>query len=289
MRERGIAHRIATVAGVDVAGGAVHTDGGRLPYDQLVIATGATTRSDEVPGLAEHARQISSPSQLRDLGDDLRGLARRASRSHRQRVLVTIPAGNCCPTPLYELTFLLDTWLRRHGVRDTVELGFTSHEYGYLQAVNPMLHELTAHQFDALGIDAYASANLIKVDEREAVYADGHRRPFDLMVTFAPQVAAVEYRGLPVDGRGFLRCEPESRAVIGHPEIHAPGDAGDHPVKQAYLATMQATAAAMDVVAEVTGRRDGNGPGGSGPDDPGDEPDPVRLFPLRLSDDGSGW
>jgi len=67
-----------------------------------------------------------------------------------------------------------------------------------------------------------------KVGEREAVYADGETRPFDIMITFPAQVAAVEYAGLPADD----------------------------PVKQAYLATLQGTAAALDIVAGLRGISD---------------------------------
>ena len=60
--------------------------------------------------------------------------------------------------------------------------------------------------------------------------------------------------GLPTDDRGFLACEPDTRQVTGWPEIYAPGDAGDFPVKQAFLAFLQADAAA-DHLASRIGRR----------------------------------
>jgi sulfide:quinone oxidoreductase len=254
MRERGIEHVIAGMVGVDVAAGVVHTDRGELlGYDQLVIATGAAARPDEVPGLSDYGRQVCVPAQMRELREDLRRLAGRASMSRRERVLLAVPVGNLCPGPLYDLAFMIDTWLRGRGVRDAVEIAFTTYETSYLREVNPMAHEMTSCEFDAKCIDAATGAELIKVNEREAVYADGTTRPFDIIVAFPPQVAAVEYEGLPTDGRGFLRCELETRAVLGHPEIHAPGDAGDYPAKLAYLATMQGTATAMDIAAQLRG------------------------------------
>jgi sulfide:quinone oxidoreductase len=42
--------------------------------------------------------------------------------------------------------------------------------------------------------------------------------------------------------------------VQGHPEIFAPGDAGDFPVKQAFLAFLQADAVAEHIAGEVEGR-----------------------------------
>ncbi len=39
--------------------------------------------------------------------------------------------------------------------------------------------------------------------------------------------------------------------MTGHPDIYAPGDAGDFPVKQAFLAFLQADAVADHIAAEV--------------------------------------
>ena len=60
----------------------------------------------------------------------------------------------------------------------------------------------------------------------------------------------MRYAALPSDDRGFLATEPATRQVVDHPDIYAPGDAGDFPVKQAFLAFLQA-----DTVAEHIARR----------------------------------
>lgn len=255
MRRRDIAHHIAKVARVDVDQGIVHTDrGDAIDYDYLVIATGASTRPDEVPGLAEHARQIWAPSQMHDLGDDLQRLVLLARRGQPQQVLFTVPANNKCAEPLYEIAFMLDTWLRRREVRGDVEITFTTYESSFIQAFGPKLHDIANSQFAGREIDAYISATVTKVNEREAVFADGSVRPFDLMVTFPPYVAAVNYPGLHMDDRGFLHCHKASRSVAGHDEIYAAGDAGDFPVKHADLALLQADAIAQDIAAAVRRR-----------------------------------
>ena len=61
----------------------------------------------------------------------------------------------------------------------------------------------------------------------------------------------MRYPGLPADDRGFLQTDQATRRVSGHQEIYAPGDAGDFPVKQAFLAFLQADAAADDIAAAV--------------------------------------
>ena len=72
-------------------------------------------------------------------------------------------------------------------------------------------------------------------------------------MTIPPHVPSIRYDGLPVDEQGFLRVESTTRQVLGHPELYAPGDAGDFPLKDPFLALLQADAAAEHVAAVVTG------------------------------------
>ena len=61
----------------------------------------------------------------------------------------------------------------------------------------------------------------------------------------------VTYDALPSDERGFIQTEATTRQVTGHPDIYAPGDAGDFPVKQAFLAFLQADTVAEHIAAEA--------------------------------------
>jgi hypothetical protein len=89
----------------------------------------------------------------------------------------------------------------------------------------------------------------------EATFQNGESLPLDLVVSFPPYVARERYGALLGDDRGFIRVEPDSRRVMGHPEIFAVGDAADFPIKQAFLAFLQADAAAEHLAAEIEGRR----------------------------------
>ena len=60
----------------------------------------------------------------------------------------------------------------------------------------------------------------------------------------SPLTSRGNYPTFPGDDRGFIQTALGSRQVVGHPDIYAVGDAGDFPVKQAFLAFLQADAAA---------------------------------------------
>ncbi len=227
--------------------------GEQVPYDFLVIASGADMRPQEIPGLADHAETIWTPAEMLSLRARVDDLVARGRSGDEQTVLFSVPPGNKCAGPLYEIVFMLETWLRRQKVRDRVRLVFTTYEETFIQAFGPKLHDVVREEFSSRGIEGHTGARLASVGVGEASYEDGATREHDLLVAFPPYVAAVRYPELPSEERGFLLTDLATRRVQGQEVIYAPGDAGDFPVKQAFLAFLQADAAAEAIAAEVLG------------------------------------
>lgn len=225
-----------------------------IPYDYLVVGTGSGMRPDEIPGLAEHAETIWTPNEMSALGYRLERIAAEATTGERRRILFAVPPNNKCAGPLYEIVMMTETWLRRRGVREHVDLIWTTFEGSYIQAFGPKLHEVVTGEFAERGIDGYTGWRISRVEPGVAHYENDRNLEFDLLVAFPPYVSAVRYGGLAADDRGFLQTDHETRRVRGQDRIFAPGDAGDFPVKQAFLAFLQADAAAETIAAEVEGR-----------------------------------
>ncbi|MDR5697146.1 MAG: FAD-dependent oxidoreductase [Armatimonadota bacterium] len=250
-RRKGIEFVQARVRDVDPITRHVYTDGTVISYDFLVLATGAGMRPEEVPGLAEHAETIWTPEDMLRLRSTFEFLARGPAK--RQRVLFLVPPNNKCSGPLYEMVFMLDTWLRRVGARDGVQITWATYEQTYIQAFGPRLHEVVSGEFRRRKIDGHTGFVVERVRHGEAFAVDGQRLPFDVLISFPPYVASTPFGNLPSDERGFVRTELASRQVVGTPRIYAVGDTGDFPVKQAFLAFLQADAAAEHVAAEILG------------------------------------
>ncbi|HXM53988.1 MAG TPA: FAD-dependent oxidoreductase [Candidatus Dormibacteraeota bacterium] len=247
----GVELHVERVEGVDPRAGTVQTTGRLVPYDHLVVATGASMRPAEVPGLAEHANTIWTPAEMLRLRASLGALVEAAREGTQRRVLFLIPPQNKCAGPLYEIAMMLDTWLRRRGVRDAVDITWTTYERGYIQAFGPRLHEVVSAEFARRGILGMTGMVVSEVVGHEVRYAGGATLPFDLLVSFPPYVAAAPQPLLPVDDRGFVATDQATRRVPGHPEVYAVGDAADFPVKQAFLALLQADTAAELIAAQV--------------------------------------
>jgi NADH dehydrogenase FAD-containing subunit len=230
------------------------TDGTALSYDFLVIATGSGMRPEEVRGLAEHAATIWTPEAMADLGRRLEALRERAAAGQDQEVLFVVPENNKCSGPLYEIVFMLETWLRRNKLRDRVKITYSTYEQSFIQAFGPRLHDVVVAEFGERGIEGHTGEVVEEVVEGEAGFATGISRRFDELISFPPYVAGCRYEALPSDDRGFLRTELDTRLVQGHAEIYAPGDAGDFPVKQAFLAMLQADATADHIASQIGAR-----------------------------------
>jgi NADH dehydrogenase FAD-containing subunit len=253
LMRKGIQSTPGRVEGVDASAGYVClADGTRLAYEHLVIATGAAPRLQEVPGLAEHAVAFWDSDAMLALQERFARVRGRAREGTRQRVVFVVPQHCQSASPLYEIALMLDTWLRRENARGNVDVVFLTQERAFAEPCGPRMHEVLEHEFAERGIGACTSERLIGVREGEASFAEGRAEPFDLLVTAPPLAPAVRYEGLPLDDRGFLRVESATRQVIGHPELYAPGDAGDFPVKDAFLGLLQADAVADHLCAVVT-------------------------------------
>ena len=232
----------------------VRTESRELPYDYAVVATGADMRPGEVPGLKEHAQTIWTPREMLQLRLAFYELLEQAREGRHNRVLFLVAPNNKCAGPLYELVFMLDTWLRRKKVRANVGLTWSTYEQTYIQAFGPRLHEHVIGEFERRVIAGHTGYVAERVQEGEVRYANGETLPYDLLVTFSPYVAEMTYPRLPGDERGFIQTDLATRQVVGHPEIYAVGDAGDFPVKQAFLAFLQADAAAEHITSRVLGK-----------------------------------
>ena len=247
----------ASAVEIDPDSRAVALDDGRsLPYDRLVVATGSGMRATEIPGLAEHAIPTWTPEDMVRLGGAFRSLAAApngtGAAAARRRILFLVPPNNKCAGPLYEIVLMLETWLRRQGARERVEITWATSERTYIQAFGPRLHEVVTEEFERRGITGMAGHVVERIEPGRVEFAGGPSVAYDTLVAFPPYVAAQAFPGLPTDDRGFIATESRSRRVASHPEIFAVGDAGDFPVKQAFLAFLQADAAAAHLAAELT-------------------------------------
>jgi sulfide:quinone oxidoreductase len=254
MRRKHIAFKHAQVWAIDPERQTVQVEGAQLAYDYLVVATGAEMRPQEIPGLQEHALTVWTEQDLLRLRVRFQQLLERAQSGPQQRLLFLVPPNNRCSGPLYEMVMMTDTWLRRQRRREGVDITWTTYEDSFIQAFGPRLHTVVTEEFAERGVHGSTGFVVTAVEPGMVRYQNGEQRAYDLLVSFPPYIAAQRYEALPVDDRSFIQVEPDSRRVKGYANVFAVGDAADFPIKQAFLALLQADAAADHIAAEITGK-----------------------------------
>jgi sulfide:quinone oxidoreductase len=245
----------ARARAIDTERKTVEADGQSIPYDFLYLATGAGMRPEEIPGLREHAQTIWTPEDMLRLRGAFADLVKDAEAGRRARVLFLVPPNNKCSGPLYEMVLMLDTWLRRQRVRAAVDIAWSTYEQGYIQAFGPRLNDVVSTEFHRRNITGFKQYVVERIKEDDVVYQNGKALPYDLLISFPPYIASTRFPGLPADDRGFVATELGTRQVLGHPEVYAIGDAGDFPVKQAFLAFLQADAASEHLASQILGTK----------------------------------
>jgi NADH dehydrogenase FAD-containing subunit len=250
---RGVEFQQWRVEEIDPAEGVIRGGGRQLPFDHLVIATGAGMRPDEVPGLTEHSQTIWGFQDSLRLAKAVEEMIARAKRGERQLVLFNVPENNKCAGPLYEMVFMFETYLRRKKVRDMFRITWTTFERSYIAAFGPKLHERTTREFEERGIEAFTERPIERVEPHRAVFKDGTTIDFDWMISFPPYAANSCFGGLPTDDRGFIHADPASWNVSGMENVYAIGDGADFPVKQAFLALGMAGTVAHNIASEIKG------------------------------------
>lgn len=242
---------------IDTDNKTVSVNGQTLPYDFLVVATGAAMRPQEIRGLAEYAENIWSVGDMLKLRQAFAAIVSDAQNARRTEVLFLVPPNNKCSGPLYEIVMMFETWLRQGSVRNFVGITWSTYESNYIQAFGPELHRHVSYEFDRRGIAGHTDFAAHRVEHDRVLYRNGKELPFDLLVSFPPYVAASMFDSLPTDERGFIETDMSTRQVKDLPDVFAVGDAGDFPVKQAFLAFLQADAVAANLVSRIQGDRPG--------------------------------
>ena len=226
---RGVGYHQAAADRVDIGARQVHlADGTVVPYDVLVIATGAALLPGETDGLPEamaerRALTFYDLDGAVALRDALAGFG-----GGRIAVnVVDMPIK--CPVAPLEFCFLADSFFRRRGIRDRVELTLvTPLDGAFTRAIAS--RELGG-LLDRKGIGLVTEFNTGQVDtgSGQLISFDGRQVGFDLAVV-VPIHGGQDYVGRSPglgDALGFVPVDERTLQAKASPEIFAIGDAAD--------------------------------------------------------------
>ncbi len=218
---------------------AIGRDGERLPYDHLVIASGARTLW-AVPG-AITFWGVADEGQVGSAIADLRSGA-------LERLVFTMPGGHSWALPLYELALLGATELEKAGLRGT-RLTVVTPEDAPLELFGRRASEQMAELLAERRVEVVCGAHPVKFQDGRLQVAPGEDLETDAVISL-PRLEGRRVSGIPHDEDGFIGVDEHAR-VLGLERVYAAGDVTAFPVKQGGIATQQADAAAEAIAAEA--------------------------------------
>ena len=259
LRRRGVELIQGEIESIDPPNRAVRVHGQTLAGDYLVIALGAELAPESIPGLAQAGHNFYTLAGAESL--------RAARLNFREGRLVVLVSGIPfkCPAAPYEAAMLLESDLRRRGVRDRTTVDLYSPEPGPMGVAGPEVSAMVRQMVESKGIAYHPEHAVAKIDPpaRRIYFTNDTTANFDLLAYVPPHRApqAVHEAGLcgesgwvPVD-RGTLETK--------FPGVHAIGDVTGIPLaigkplpKAGVFAHEQAEVVAHNIARAITGQGD---------------------------------
>jgi sulfide:quinone oxidoreductase len=255
LRRHRVAFHAHPATGLSADGRVLHTGGGDIENDGLVIASGGRFIK-ALPGI-EHAitpcEGIAAAVAVRDRLAAMEGGTIALGFSGNPKEPAAMRGG-----PVFEYLFGLDRLLCRQGRRERFTLVFFSPAEQPGQRLGPKAVDRLIGEMRRRGIETHLGHKL-KGFTPTSVQTGGGDLPADLIV-FMPGMTGNQWfdaTSLPRSAGGFVQADRRAR-VEGVERVYVAGDAGSYPgpdwmPKQAHMADLQAEAAAKNLVAELRG------------------------------------
>ena len=218
---------------------AVTRDGERLPYDHLLVATGArmlwaVPGATTFWGVADEGRVGATVADLR--------------AGRLRRLVFTMPGGQSWALPLYELALLGASELAKSPGARTRLIVVTPEEAPF-QLFGRRAGEQMSRLLEERGIEVVAGTHPVSFEAGRLRIAPGEEIAADAVISL-PRLEGRRISGIPHDADGFVGVDEHCRA-IGVEGVLAAGDVTVFPVKQGGIAPLEAAAAASLIAAEA--------------------------------------
>ncbi len=160
----------------------VATTSQNISYDFLIISMGAVLAPHKIPGLMENGFNLYDHNQLLEIHDKLENI-----ESGKIAISIMGMPYKCPPAP-FEASLLIDSMLRKRGIRDSVQIDFYSPAPITLPAAGP---EVSKQILDLVNSEKIIFHNLCKIESVESnkLIFENSEFDFDLLLSIPPHVA----------------------------------------------------------------------------------------------------
>ena len=216
-----------------------------------MVALGAESRPDLVPGLAEHGHDVWSFAGVPAAAEAL------AAFDGGRIVVLIAGAPYPCPPAPYECAFHLHEHLLARGLRERTELAVATLQPMLMPNAGREGSDWMGQQLAERGISYRVGAKTERVEHGLVVLADGEL-PFDLLIAIPPHRPPAVVSDLTAE-HGWIAVDAGTLAT-SHEGVYAVGDVTLIPLanglpfpKAGVMAELQGTRVAQAIAAELRG------------------------------------
>jgi sulfide:quinone oxidoreductase len=143
---------------------------------------GAVLAPEKIPGLQENGFNLYDHNQLSEIHDRLEKI-----KSGKIAISIMGMPYKCPPAP-FEASLLIDSMLRKRGIRDSVQIDFYSPAPITLPAAGPEVSKQILEMVNSEKIVFHNSSKIKSVEDKKLIF-ENSEADFDLLLAIPPHIA----------------------------------------------------------------------------------------------------
>ncbi|MHB1534989.1 MAG: NAD(P)/FAD-dependent oxidoreductase [Acidimicrobiales bacterium] len=248
---QGIRFVQARITAIDPVRRAIETSAGSFDADYMIVALGAAPDREKLGSAERGAHDLYDPDRLPAMRHELEHIV------SGRVVVAVLGIPYVCPPAPYEAAFLIDDYLRRRKIRESVEVVIATPMPSPLPMAGAAVDELVANGLAGQGIDLRTGLEVAAIDTQSSVasFADGTTLDYTLMLAIPQAVPPAVIADSPLAGEdGWIWPDPRNGRTA-FDGVYAIGDctAVENLPRAGVFAEGLGRAAARSVAAEIAG------------------------------------
>ena len=153
-----------------------------ISFDFLIISMGAVLAPQRISGLEQNGFNLYDHNHLLEIREKLESI-----KSGKIAISIMGMPYKCPPAP-FEASLLIDSMLRKRGIRDSVQIDFYSPAPITLPAAGPEVSRQILELVNSEQIIFHNSSKIKSVESKKLIFED-YEADFDLLLAIPPHVA----------------------------------------------------------------------------------------------------
>ena len=160
----------------------IKTKSKNISFDFLIISMGAVLAPEKILGLIENGFNLYDHNQLDEINQKLNKI-----ESGKIAIAIMGMPYKCPPAP-FEASLLVDSMLRKRGIRDSVQIDFYSPAPITLPAAGPEVSKKILDLVNSEKITFHNSQKIKRIESKKLIFENGEHS-FDILLAIPPHIA----------------------------------------------------------------------------------------------------